>query len=93
MIGWIKKLFTKPTPPIKAYIWGVVQGPVRAEDIPGCDFDDDCVMMILKVSVGERVFDAEFWFDGLDSAYPIVSHFHKDMRPIPLDSQEYERVK
>jgi hypothetical protein len=91
MIEWIKSLFKKPPPEMK--IWGVVEGPIRAEDIPDSDFPDGSVGMVLKVSQGKDVFDAEFWFDSLDEAYPIVRHFQTNIEPMKLDMKEFELVK
>lgn len=92
MIDWIKRLFKKPEPP-NLQIWGIIQGPVRAEDIPDCDYPDESVGMVLKVSNGKDVFDAEFWFDSLDEAYEIVRHFQTKIEPLELDMKEFELVE
>jgi hypothetical protein len=45
-------------------------------------------MLVLKVSRGEDVFDAEFWFDDLDEAYVLVKHFQTNLYPIVLNNKE-----
>lgn len=92
MFGWLKRRLRKNQPDGSeagdtTMIWGVQQGPVFAHDIPDCGFPDDSVMMLLKISIGEEVTDAEFWFDNMDDAYVIVSHFNKSIEPIPLNNR------
>jgi hypothetical protein len=45
-------------------------------------------MLVLKVSRGEDVFDAEFWFDDFDEAYVLVKHFQTNLNPIVLNNKE-----
>jgi hypothetical protein len=94
VISWIKNLFKKP-PRLtdKVKIWGVIEGPVLGADIPDCYFPDEAAGLILKVSNGKDVFEAEFWFDNLDEAYKIVRHFHSKIEPIELNMKEFELVK
>jgi hypothetical protein len=91
VIEWIKNLFKKPTPGLQ--IWGVIEGPILAEDVEDCDYPEGAVGMVLKVSHGKEVFDAEFWFDNLDEAYVIVRHFQTEINPIPLDMKDFEHVR
>ena len=94
MIDWFKKLFKKPPPfTEKVQIWGVVEGPVMGSDIPDCMFPDEAAGLVLKVSNGKDVFDAEFWFDSLDDAYQIVRHFQSSIEPIELNMKEFELVQ
>lgn len=94
MIDWLKSFFKKPPPVTNTMqIWGVIEGPVLASDIPDCDFPEEAAGLVLKVSNGKDVFDAEFWFNNLDEAYEIVRHFHSSIDPITLDMEEFEHVE
>jgi hypothetical protein len=91
VIEWIKGLFKKPPPNLQ--IWGIIEGPIRAEDVEDCDYPDGAVGMVLKVSRGKEVFDAEFWFNDLDEAYVIMRHFQTKIDPIILDMKDFEHVR
>ena len=88
MISWIKKLFFKKEEKAqveKTLLWGIVDGPIASKDIPDCNFPPEYVMMVLKISRGEEVFDAECWFPSLDDAYVLMKHFKSSVEPIELN--------
>lgn len=89
-LNWLKKKLTKEKPP-KVLIWGVLDGPVRAEDVVG-DNEEGTVGLILKISMNDEVKNVEFWFDTFDQAYEIVKHFHKSIEPLELNMKEFELV-
>lgn len=93
MIGWLKKKFRPPKESPQTTIWGIVEGPVSSRDIPDCGFPPDYAMMVFKVSRGEEVFDAEFWFENFDDAYVFVKHFKENFTPITLNNKEMNDVK
>ena len=89
MIGWLRKrLSRKKEEPKQTLLWGIVEGPFLARDIPECGFPPDSAMLVLKVSRGEDVFDAEFWFNNFDEAYVLVKHFQTNISPIVLNNKE-----
>ena len=89
MLGWLRKKFSrKEEEPEQTLLWGIVEGPFAAREIPDCGFPPDSTMLVLKVSRGEEVFDAEFWFDNFDEAYVLVKHFQTHMYPIVLNNKE-----
>jgi len=90
MFNWLKKKFVKEKP--KVLIWGILDGPVRAEDMNSGDYDEGTVGMILKISVDDEVKNAEFWFENFEQAYEIVKHFHKSIEPLELNMKEFELV-
>ena len=90
MIGWLRRKFQKKP---KVLVWGIIEGPVRAEDIPDCDYEEGAVAMILKISVDQSVHNAEFWFNNLDEAYQIIQHFNKSIEPLELNMKEFEVVQ
>ena len=91
MFSWINKVLKRgPPKELPIYLWGVVSGPFLSEELPDEDDNPDgLVMMVMKVSQGVDVFEAEFWFDDLKDAYKLVSHFHKTISPIELNMQEF----
>jgi hypothetical protein len=89
MLGWPRKKFSrKEEEPEQTLLWGIVEGPFAAREIPDCGFPPDSTMLVLKVSRGEEVFDAEFWFDNFDEAYVLVKHFQTHLYPIVLNNKE-----
>jgi hypothetical protein len=89
MLGWLRKKFSrKEEEPEQTLLWGIVEGPFAAREIPDCGFPPDSTMLVLKVSRGEEVFDAEFWFDNFDEAYVLVKHFQTHLYPIVLNNKE-----
>lgn len=97
MFERLKKLFSPKKESPKLQIWCILEGPILAEDMPDDevpeDATDESAYMVLKISDGDRVFDAEFWFDDMDDAYEIVTHFGKSIDPINLNVGDYEHVK
>lgn len=104
ILNWIKSILkTKPPPPPsetpvvpdgnKTLIWGIVQGPIYAQHIPDADFPDDAVMVVAKVSEGDEVFDAEFWFDSFEDACVMLDHFKGSINPIELDNNSSNQSK
>lgn len=98
MLNWLNKLFRKEKEAkkeegAKVLVWGVLEGPIYASDIPDAPFSDESVALILKISVGERVESAEFWFDNLGDAYEIVEHFYYKIEPLELNMKEFELVQ
>jgi hypothetical protein len=100
VLNWIKSVLkTKPPPEVvtqdkgKTLIWGIVQGPIFASDIPDCDFPDEAVMVVAKVSEGSEVFDAEFWFDSFEDACVMVDYFKGSIDPIELDNNNNDKSK
>ena len=96
MTYWLDKILQrekKEREEPKTTIWGIVEGPMMSRDIPDCAFPPDYVMMVFKVSRGEEVFDAEFWFDCFDDAYVFVKHFEENFTPIILNNKEMNDVK
>ena len=88
MLGWLRKKFSrKEEEPEQTLLWGIVEGPFAAREIPDCGFPPDSTMLVLKVSRGEEVFDAEFWFDNFDEAYVLVKHFQTHLYPIVLNNK------
>lgn len=90
MIRWLKSLFKKPK---ELKIWGIIEGPIRAEDIPESDFPEGSVGMVLKVQSGVEVFDAEFWFDSFDEAYLVIKHFQETIEPLNMSMEGFENVR
>lgn len=89
MLNWLRKKFSrKEEKPEHTILWGIVEGPFAAKEIPDCGFPPDSTMLVLKVSRGEEVFDAEFWFDNFDEAYVLVKHFQTHWYPIVLNNKE-----
>jgi hypothetical protein len=89
MLNWLRKKFSKEEEkPDQTLLWGVVEGPFSAKDIPDCGFPPESTMLVLKVSRGEDVFDAEFLFDDLDEAYVLMKHFQTNLNPIVLNNKE-----
>ena len=89
MLSWLRKKFSrKEEEPSQTLLWGIVEGPFAAKEIPDCGFPPDSTMLVLKVSRGEEVFDAEFWFDNFDEAYVLVKHFQTHLYPIVLNNKE-----
>lgn len=89
MLNWLRKKFSrKEEEPSQTLLWGIVEGPFAAREIPDCGFPPDSTMLVLKVSRGEEVFDAEFWFDNFDEAYVLVKHFQTHLYPIVLNNKE-----
>jgi hypothetical protein len=89
MLSWLRKKFSrKEEEPSQTLLWGIVEGPFAAREIPDCGFPPDSTMLVLKVSRGEEVFDAEFWFDNFDEAYVLVKHFQTHLYPIVLNNKE-----
>ena len=89
MLSWLRKKFSrKEVEPEQTLLWGIVEGPFAAKEIPDCGFPPDSTMLVLKVSRGEEVFDAEFWFDNFDEAYVLVKHFQTHLYPIVLNNKE-----
>lgn len=89
MLNWLRKKFSrKEEEPSQTLLWGIVEGPFAAKEIPDCGFPPDSTMLVLKVSRGEEVFDAEFWFDNFDEAYVLVKHFQTHLYPIVLNNKE-----
>lgn len=89
MLNWLRKKFLrKEEKPSQTLLWGIVEGPFAAKEIPDCGFPPDSTMLVLKVSRGEEVFDAEFWFDNFDEAYVLVKHFQTHLYPIVLNNKE-----
>lgn len=89
MLSWLRKKFSrKEEEPEQTLLWGIVEGPFAAREIPDCGFPPDSTMLVLKVSRGEEVFDAEFWFDNFDEAYVLVKHFQTHWYPIVLNNKE-----
>jgi hypothetical protein len=89
MLNWLRKKFSrKEEKPEHTLLWGIVEGPFAAKEIPDCGFPPDSTMLVLKVSRGEEVFDAEFWFDNFDEAYVLVKHFQTHWYPIILNNKE-----
>ena len=94
MLNWIKKKVTKEEPQKEVQddpptmIWGVLQGPILARDIPDCNFPDGATMMVMKVSRGTEVFDAEFWFDSFEDAYTLEKRFKDSFEPIELNNSK-----
>ncbi len=95
MFNWINKVIKRgppkePTP----YLWGVIAGPFLSEDLPEEDeAPEGMVMLVMKVSQGTKVFEAEFWFDHMDDAYKLVQHFNTSIAPIELNTQEFAYVQ
>jgi hypothetical protein len=94
MMKWLKDLFVRNKKPEDIEVapesedfmlWGVVEGPVDADDIPDSGFPSGAVCMILKASEGGEVFDVEVWFDSFDEAYLILKHFDETIEPIKLN--------
>lgn len=89
MLNWLRKKFSrKEEKPEHTLLWGIVEGPFAAKEIPDCGFPPDSTMLVLKVSRGEEVFDAEFWFNNFDEAYVLVKHFQTHLYPIVLNNKE-----
>jgi hypothetical protein len=89
MLNWLRKKFSrKEEEPEQTLLWGIIEGPFSAEDLPDCGFPPESTMLVLKVSRGKDVFDAEFWFDNLDEAYVLVNHFRTSLNPIVLNNKE-----
>lgn len=90
MIKWLKKKFQKKR---KFLIWGIIEGPIRSEDIPDSPYGPGSVLMIMRFSDGSKVGDAEFWFDSFDDAYKIVKHFHYSIEPIQMNAKDFDIVQ
>lgn len=90
MLGWLKSRFQKKP---KVLVWGIMHGPIRGEDIPDFEGDEDSVAMVLKISVDQSVHNAEFWFNNLDEAYEIIKHFDHSIEPLELNMKEFEVVQ
>lgn len=89
MLNWLRKKFSrKEEEPSQTLLWGIVEGPFSAREIPDCGFPPDSTMLVLKVSRGEEVFDAEFWFNNFEEAYVLVKHFQTNLHPIVLNNKE-----
>lgn len=90
MLKWLKNLLKEPQEESdpKLMIWGVLEGPLYSQDVPESDFPDDSVMLVMKVSRGKEVFDAEFWFDTYDEAYALVKHFDSSIKPIEINNSQ-----
>lgn len=92
MIKWLLNKFKKKKAK-DVFIWGIIEGPIRAEDIPDSPYETPAVMMIMKFSHGDTVSHGEFWFDSMDDAYEIVKHFHHTIEPIKMDGKDFEVVR
>jgi hypothetical protein len=89
MLNWLRKKFSRrEKEPSQTLLWGIVEGPIAAKDIPDCGFPPESTMLVLKVSRGEEVFDAEFWFDDFEEACVLVKHFQTNLNPIVLNNKE-----
>lgn len=92
MIKRILKWFRKE-PEKEFLLWGVLEGPIRADEMPDAPFDSPAVMMVIKFSHGDKVGHGEFWFDSMEEAYSIVKHFHHTIEPIKMSGKDFELVK
>ena len=94
MFHWLKKKFLRKDLPLsepKLLVWGVLQGPIEAREVQDPDYEDPAVMMVVKVSEGLKVFNAEFWFNDMIEAQVIVDHFKDSINPLELNMKEFER--
>ena len=89
MFDWLRR--RKKTPEGKpegefpaTMVWGVLQGPILARDIPDCHMPEGAAMMVMKISRGKEVFDAEFWFNNFEEAYSLEKYFKDSFFPIEL---------
>jgi hypothetical protein len=95
MLSWLRKKFSRAEPKeapkesSELLIWGVLHGPFSAKEIPDCEYPEETVMLVVKLSEGKKVFNAEFWFDNLDEAYVIINHFKDKIEPLKLNSKEF----
>jgi hypothetical protein len=94
MMTWLKNLLTGIKKPEEIEVvpdsddlmfWGIIEGPIEADDIPDSGFPSEAVCMILKASENGEVFDVEVWFESFDDAYTIVRHFDQTIEPIKLN--------
>lgn len=89
MLSWLKKLLPKKSKePDNTYIWGVLEGPYYSREIPDCNFPPEHTMLVVKMSRGEEVFDAEIWFEDIEAAYVLMKHFRSSIEPIQLNNKE-----
>lgn len=95
MFNWINKVLKRgPPKEPPPYLWGVVAGPFLSEELPEeDDVPEGLVMLVMKVSQGADVFEAEFWFDDLKDAYKLVHHFNTSITPIELNTKEFAHVQ
>ena len=90
MFNWLKKFRRPPPEPKRSNIkiWGVVEGPFFQRELPDQGYDDDAVMMIMKLEDDGDVFDAEVWMDDFDQASQIINHFKKSINPLEIEMGE-----
>ena len=89
MLKWLKSFFTEKVEEVKELqIWGILQGPIRVQDMPEeevpDDVTDDSVYMVMKFVKDNRVLESEFWFDNMKEAMSMVSYFNNNIEPITL---------
>ena len=80
---WFRKKKTKPKNVLK--LWGIVEGPFHREDVDGEEDNDKEWMMLMKISRGSDVHEAELWFDTYAEVYQLKNYFDKNIEPSELE--------
>jgi len=71
-------------------VWGIIEGPIHCEDLPDRDdLADECkFLLVCKAEDDGKVFDQNFWFESLDSAYEWKRYFDKNIEPLQLETND-----